>query len=164
MARQMSPEKEREYAELNAFLDIYATHVMKIDPKSPAHPTNAGERIVAAVGKAKALVGLRQAINDTLEGLQDLSAEQLRPLDIALKQAGIVTITELRRRYSRQFKAILKRGSIRNETEYYMIKATLDDCAGSVAQAEREQLGSMLLAYEQAANNSFKPNPLRGSA
>jgi hypothetical protein len=164
MARQISVEKEREYAELNAFLDMYATHFMKIDPADPVHPTNVGRRMVAAIGKSKALVGLRQAVNDAVEDLQDLNHKQVEILDSALRQAGIVTLTELRRRHSRKYKAILKRGSVRNETEYYMVKAVLDDCSESLASEEMEQLGSILLAFEQAANNSFKPNPLRGSA
>jgi hypothetical protein len=69
MTYAMSAEREREYADLSAFLDMYATHFRKIDPTDPRHPTNAGLRIFAAVGKSKALVGLRQAINDSLEGL-----------------------------------------------------------------------------------------------
>ena len=77
----MSAEREREYADLGAFLDMYATHFRKIDPADPRHPTNAGTRIAAAVGKSKALVGLRQAINDTREDLQVLTPEQVSKLD-----------------------------------------------------------------------------------
>ena len=165
MTRPLSPEKEREYAELSAFLDVYATYFLKVDPASPAHPTNAGKQIATAVGKAKALVGLRQAINDSLEGLlQDLSPEQVAQLDAALHATGIVTLTELCRRHSRQYKALVRRGSLRNETEYYLAKGVFCDCAAFLSSEEAERLGAMLLAFEQAANNSFKPNPLRGSA
>ena len=160
----MSAEREREYADLGAFLDMYATHFRKIDPADPRHPTNAGTRIAAAVGKSKALVGLRQAINDTREDLQVLTPEQVSKLDSLLIDAGIVTLSELRRRYSRQYKAILRRGKIRNDTEYYLVKGISDECADLLNEAEIDQLRSMLLAFELAANNSFKPKPLRGSA
>ena len=159
MARPVSQEREREYAELNAFLDMYATHFMKIDPASPTHPTNAGKRIVAAVGKSKALIGLRQAINDSLEALQDLTPEQVAQLDRALRQSGIITLTELRRRHSRKYKAIFKRGVIRNEMEYYMVKAVLDGCAVSLSDTELTHLGSMLMTFEQAANKSVGSFP-----
>src|SRR5690606_2666867 len=119
MASRISKEHELEHAELSACLDMYATHILKIDPNDPAHPTNAGKQIVAAVGMAKALVGLRQAITDSLEALEGLPLQTVTQLDQALRQAGIVTLTELRRRHSRKYKAILKRGHIRDEMEYY---------------------------------------------
>ncbi len=161
MTRPLSPEKEHEFAKLSAFLDMYATHFMKSDPSSPSHPTNSLSRISAAVGKSKALVGLRQAINDSLEGLRDLTPEHVTQLDATLRAAGIITLAELRRRYSRQYKALFRRGTLRNETEYYLAKGVLCDCGETLEPAEAEQLGAMLLAFEQAANNSFKPNPLR---
>ncbi len=114
MAGRISDEKVREYAELNAFLHMYATHFMKIDPASPVHPTNVGKQIVAAVGLSKALVGLRQAINDSLEGLQDLAPEQVEQLDMSLRQSGIITLTELRRRHSREVRG---RSEARRDTQ-----------------------------------------------
>ena len=162
MARQVSPATEREYARLNAFLDLYATHVMKIDPADPAHPTNTGQRIVAAVGKSKALVGLRQAVNDCLEGMHDLGNAQNAQLDAMLRQSGVVTLTELLRTHSRRYQAILKRGRVRNETEYYMVKAVLDDGIAGLAEAEKVRLGSMLLAFEQSVGDASAPGAPRG--
>ena len=69
MPCQMSPEREREYAELHAFIDFIATDVSGIDPADPIDPTNVGKRIVTEYGKSKALEGLKQAVNDTVEDL-----------------------------------------------------------------------------------------------
>ena len=159
MARPLSAEKEREYDELSAFVDTYATHFMKIDPADPIHPTNVGRHMVAATGKAKALAGLRQAASDFVESLQDFDHQQVEILDAALKRAGIVTLTELRRRHSRKYKSILKRGSVRDEAEYYLITAILNDCSDSIDSQEVDRLNSILLDFEQAANQSFKPTP-----
>jgi hypothetical protein len=148
MARRTSDEVKREYVELNAFVDMYATYFRKIDPGSDAHPTNVGKRIVAAVGFSKALVGLRQAVNDCLEGLQDLSPLEVQQLDTALRQSGIVTLTELRRRHCRKYKAVLKRGAVRSETEYYMVKAVLDERTDALSETEVATLGDMLVGYE----------------
>ncbi|KFL35704.1 hypothetical protein [Arenimonas donghaensis] len=153
----MSAEKEREYAELNAFVDMYATHFMKIGPADPMHPTNVGRHMVATLGKSKALVGLRQAASDAVEALQDFDHQQVEVLDSALKRAGIVTLTELRRRHSRKYKSILKRGSVRNEAEYYLIAAVMNDCSDSLDSQEIDRLNSILSNFEKAADQSFKP-------
>ena len=151
MPRRPSPEKEREYAELAAFLDLWSTHVNKIDPGNPAHPTNVGREILAQYGFSKALEGMRQAINDTLEDLPDLSPESIRELDAILQSGGVVTITELRRRCSSRYRTILKRGALRNETDYHLVKNILDDVDSSIDAAERDHLCTMLLAFEQRA-------------
>lgn len=161
---RMSPEKEQEFDELRRFVDMYATNFMKIDPANSIHPSHVSQRIIATVGRSEALVGVRQAANDCLEGLQDLTLDEVRELDAALRTAGIITLSELRRRQSGKYKGILKRGRIRTETEYYMIKAVLDDCSASTSQDEVQNLDSMISSYELAVNNSFKPRPLRGSA
>ena len=159
MARPLSAEKEREYAELSAFVDMYATHFLKISPADPMHPTNVGRHMVAAIGKSKALVGLRQAVGDCVESLQDFDHQQVEILDAALKRAGIVTLTELRRRHSRKYRSILKRGSIRDEAEYYLVTTVLSDCSDSIDPEEIDRLNSILLDFEQSANHSFKPTP-----
>ena len=150
MAKRTSDEVTREYVELNAFVDMYATHFLRIDPLSENHPTNVGKQIVAAVGISKALVGLRQAVNDCLEGLQGLTPAEVQQLDAALRQAGIATLTELRRRHSRHYKAVLKRGAVRSETEHYMVKAVLDERTDALSATELATLDGMLLVYETA--------------
>jgi hypothetical protein len=148
MPRRPSPEKEAEYAELCAFVEMWATVVWKVDPESPAHPANVGPRILAEVGLSKALEGERQGINDVLEGLRDWKPERIRELDIALRNDGYITITELRRRYASRYKSILKRGLLRNETDYYLVKDILGDVESPIAAEEREHLGQMVLAFE----------------
>lgn len=152
MTRKISPEKDHEYEELSAFLDMYVTHFLKIDSANPVHPTNVGRSIVASVGKSKALTGLRQAINDTLDDLKDIPPELVIQLDTALRASGIVTLTELRRRYSRQYRGILKRMKIRNETEYYLVKAVLEDVESPVTKSDKSALGEMLLVFEQESS------------
>jgi hypothetical protein len=97
----MSAEREREYEELQAFLDFIATHVFGIDPANPTHPTNVGRKIAAEFGKSMALRGLRQAINDVLEVLADKPSDVISSLDIALEERQIITLSEVRHRYRR---------------------------------------------------------------
>ncbi len=151
MPRQMSPEREREYNQLHAFLDFVSTHVFRIDPSNPVHPTNAGKRIVAEYGKSKALEGLKQAINDTVEDLGDKPAEFLSTLDAALRESQIITFSEVRRRYAASYRRIMKRGYIETETEYYLVKGVVVDVSSLVSDSERCSLEAMLTRYESEA-------------
>ena len=149
MPRQMSPARELEYEELHAFLDFYATHVSGIDPTNLIHPTNVGKLIVAEYGRAKALHGLQQAVNDLVEDLSGQPLEYIKRLDAALRTCGIVTFSEVRRRYASSYRRIMKRRKIRNETEYYLIAGVLADCSTLAPNEERALLGQLVAQYEQ---------------
>jgi hypothetical protein len=147
MARRMSPERESEFEKLAAFVDFYATRQMRIDPASPTHPSNSLRDIVEKFGRSQALEGLRQAANDVVESLDHASLEWTSRIDAELRAAGIMTVTELRHSYSRSFAKILKRGSIRSETEYYLVKGVAD--GSPLADEETRKLLDMLSAFEE---------------
>jgi hypothetical protein len=151
MPRQMSPEREREYAELHAFLDFYSTHVSGIDQSNPVHPTNVGRRIVEEYGRSKAIDGLKQAVNDTVEALSNQPLEYVQRLDAALRERGIITFSEVRRRYASSYRRILKRGKIKSETEYYIIAGVLADFTPMASDEERAVLSRLVAQYEQGA-------------
>lgn len=151
MSRQMSPEREREYAELHAYLDFYSTHVSGIDPANPIHPTNVGRRIVEEYGRSKALDGLKQAVNDTVEDLCDQPLGYIQRLDAALREQGILTFSEVRCRYASSYKRIMKRGKIKSETEYYIIAGVLADFSSLATAEERTLLGQLVVQCEQGA-------------
>jgi len=153
MARSMSPEREREYSELHAYLDFYSTNVIGIDPADPIHPTNVGKRIVAEYGKSKALDGLKQAVNDTVEELSGKSPDYIQRLDAALRENGLLTFSEVRRRYASSYKRILKRGKIKTETEYYLVAGVLADFTSLASDEERATLEQLTSQYEQSAVN-----------
>lgn len=150
MPREMSPKREQEYAELSAFLDFFSTNVLGVDPSSPSHSRNVGKRIVAEVGESKALDGLKQAVNDAVEALVDQPAEFVQRLDASLQEAGLLTFSEVRRRYASSYKWILKRGAIKSDTEYYLIAGVLADSAKSADADERATLGRLVSDYERS--------------
>jgi hypothetical protein len=141
-------ESEREYDELSAFLAHFATKYWGFAPDNPIHPANVGREMVAQFGKAKALVGLRQAINDVIEDSQDFSPSQVAKFDCELRELGIVSLSELRHRHSRQYRQIRKRGEIKNESEFYLIKAILEETSPILAPEERESLNEMMRRFE----------------
>ena len=93
----MSPDKEREYSELISFVSIFATRAWNIDPTDPVHPANVAAHIAKTLGKAKALVGARQAANDAIEALRGFTQQQLASLDARLIETGLITVAEMHR-------------------------------------------------------------------
>ena len=147
MPRQMSPEHEREFAELAGYLDYFATHVWKIDPESPVRPTTALKGIVASHGRSRALAGLRQAVNDTVESVAHKPGVA-QALDEALRAHGLLGFYEVARRYASAYRKILKRGRIKNETEYYLVHGALVDLANALADDERAELAKLVEGFE----------------
>jgi hypothetical protein len=70
--------------------------------------------------------GLRQAINDVIERSRHLDPRVVRTMDVELAAQGLVTLSELRRRFSREYAQILRRKRISNEIEYYLIRGVVD--------------------------------------
>ena len=109
------------------------------------------QSIVAEFGKSKALDGLKQATNDIVEELGNRPPEFLAQLDATLRDRGIITFSEVRRRYAAAYRRILKRGKILSETEYYLIRGIVSDFPGQASVAERVALEAMLAEYERHA-------------
>ena len=154
MPRQMSEEKLREYGELKRFFEVWETQLFPnqfFAADHPHHPVNALASIEQRFGRSRALSGLKQAINDNLESVEDYRPEQIARIDEALHQAGAPTLTQLVVRQSKAFRAILRRGKIRNDAEFYMVSAVLSDTSTDRPDAEIATLGSMVAAYEAKA-------------
>jgi len=149
VVRQMSPEREREFAELAGYLDYFATHVWKIAPKSPVHPTTALKVIVESNGRSKALAGLRQAVNDTVESIAHKPGV-VQALDEALRGHGLLSFYEVARRYAGAYRKILKRGRIKSETEYFLLHGALVDQANGLTDDERVELAKLVEDFESA--------------
>ena len=148
MSKPLSPDREREFQELLAFVDFYMTYVHRIDRSSEVHVSSVCENIVHAHGKSKALEGLRQATNDIIEDLSSRPSGGIEALDDALRLAGIVTASEVRRRYASLYKRIVKRGTIRNDTEYYLVHGIVIDLGNATPDNDRAMLQQLLDSYE----------------
>ncbi|MGH8491836.1 MAG: hypothetical protein ACRERR_01835 [Moraxellaceae bacterium] len=146
MARLLSPEKEAEYEELHGFLRFYLVELKGV---SGAEYDQGTIDIAEKFGRSKALVGLRQAINDIFEELSDANSEVIALLDQTLSAKGLVLFSELHRRYSNQYKRLIKRGAIRNDTEFYLASGIVCDLTASISSEERAKLQFMMEAYER---------------
>ena len=148
MARALSPQAAAEYEELGAFLRFYLVVCKGAD-------ISLFEKSIATIeerfGRSKALIGLRQAVNDTIEELAGANSEAIQRLNASLTERGLVSFSELQLRYSARLKSLLRRGHIRNDTEFYLVSGVASDLSANVSESERGQLQRMLETYERDA-------------
>ncbi|ALM90289.1 hypothetical protein AOR13_1246 [Alteromonas stellipolaris LMG 21856] len=105
--------------------------------------------IVNKFGKSKALQGLKQAINDTLEDTASWDSNTVSELDEQLRDNGTITLSTLRTRYWSKYKSILKRGKIKNETEYYLIRGLECELDNGIPQEQRTLLAELVRDFEE---------------
>ncbi len=145
----MQEEAELEYAKMKDFLSFYAERYLKVEGQSPDRQPIASLEALEKKSMKMAFNGLRQAINDCVEMSLNFDHAEVEKLDSQLRSRGIVTLSELRRRYSKSYAKILKRGQIKNETEYYLVRNVLHDPTEKAAE-ERKLLEELISDYEAA--------------
>ncbi len=143
----MRQEPDREYVEMKAFLSLYADRYLNVEGLPPEKRPIANLEALEKKSMKTASNGLRQAINDCVEVSFHLDHKEVAKLDDQLRSRGIVTLSELRRRYSKRYAKIVKQGQIKNDTEYYLIRNVLDDPTTKTAE-ERELLEKLIANYE----------------
>ncbi len=142
-------DAEREFDELLAFMSFTSLKFWGFGPEHELNPAKVSRFAVEKFGKAKVLVGLRQAVNEHLEDFQEFTPVQVAELDKELRAQGIVTLTELRWRHSRQYAAIRERGSIESDAEYLLVSGILDEIGPMLWDEEREMLAAMVRRFEK---------------
>lgn len=136
-----------DYDARKRFLGWFAEKHLNISPTDPHHPLKALARTEAA-SRSNARKGLDMAINDCVEVAQGFRPDQLRAADEELAGMGLPTLSALRLKRSRHLKAVLKRGTIRTEVEYYALR---DLAESAIPEDERDKLWRLLEHFEEQA-------------
>lgn len=148
MERDTDDKVEPSYDELKQFLAFYTERYLNIETVPlEKRPIASLDELEKTRPKAAA-AGLRQAINDCIEMSLHFNNSDIEILDNDLRELGIVTISTLRRLYSKTYKRILSRGKIKNDTELHFIKNVLNDPTPK-ASDEIEKLEEMIAVYEE---------------
>ncbi|RYD47216.1 MAG: hypothetical protein EOP85_05900 [Verrucomicrobiaceae bacterium] len=142
---KISPD---EYGSLKEFCAAWTTRFPFPVDLAPEHDPIAILEQFEKKSMAMARTSLGMMVNDLVEFSVDLPAAEIRKTDADFTARGIMTLSEVRRRYSRQLKSIIKRGRIRNEEDYYLVTGILADMSNGASDTEREQLGMMVSEYE----------------
>lgn len=139
----------KEYLELKAFLEFFILHhlTMSNTLTDANHPSNVFKDMNEKKITKRAFDGLKQAVNDCVEMTRNLKQEEINAIDSKFKAAGVLTLTTVRGRYSRELKKILRRGSIKSDDEYFLVRGLLSQ---SIVEnnSEYEALDLMLNVYE----------------
>jgi hypothetical protein len=151
MKSRVSPAKLKEYQELKSFFVLWETRISRSihSPEHPDHPVNCLNAIEAKYGFSIAFKGLKQAVGDILEMTSHLDVEGVKTIDGALMSGGYLTLSALRMRYRSTYAAVLRRGRIRNTTEFYLLNGIASDQSLDLSSQERSDIDALLVRYEQ---------------
>jgi hypothetical protein len=147
----MSKLSLEEYENLKKFFICYVDWFIPINQKS----TRLEDQPLEFLGRLEktsmtnAKKGLQMAINDLVEMSSDWKPDQIATADQKFAQNQLPTLSEIRRRYSRKYLGLLKRGEIKTEQEYYLLKGIADGGSIEAGANEVGQIDVMLAAYER---------------
>lgn len=132
--------------EKKAFLGCFFDRYMRPE-NFPAelHPLKFVENLEATTPRYVSR-GLSMALDNILEMSTVWTKEQVEQANTYLAGEGVPTLSMMRLRYSKRLKAILTRGQINTEVEYYLVKGTISGGANDPDRAQ--QLQSLADAYE----------------
>ncbi len=152
MSKRPSPEQIAEYDECQLFINtLYRYLIVNSgdpeweetialplpDPWRNGHPFS------------QSFEGVKQAASDLLADTRDATGDELAKIDGFLSQSNSPTLSEMRRRIWQSLPKVLKRGRIRNETEYYLLKEIAEGTSQSdLEPAEYELVCGLIGDYE----------------
>jgi len=139
-----------DYNQLKAFIALYSEKYRDLTTTpSHLHPTSLLERAEKA-NPEQAVNGVLTEINRIIEGSFNWSAGMVAEFEAALKEKGIISLGELQKNFSKEYKAIIKRGEIKTRVEYYMAKDLVSNDESIASAEEREMLEDMMVVFEEA--------------
>jgi len=148
MSKSPSPERLAEYDQLYKFFCAMWSHLIERYPSLAESTRLDDPRAVKWAGEPRFdefFSGLRQGISDLLEMTKDLKKDEIFALDSRLNEAGLISLTEMRIKIWKTIPRILKRGHIRNDDEYYLLKEKVIDLADTTLDGEACKLADRLL-------------------
>lgn len=146
----MPPSVHEELLELKSFATAVMSTAGTLTELAVLEPCTELDESELRAPKSS-LKGWRMAVNDCIEMTGHWSTERVIAMDAALRKAGIVTLSEIRRRYSTRLASILKRGTIRGEVEYHLVAGLVADTASNLSAEERFKLQVLVSNFEQSA-------------
>ena len=134
----------QNFAQMKAW---FARMVPEWIPSEHLTPETHPVAVLAAIeaqSLSKARAGLAMAIGDIIEDTDCWSPQRVTATDDLLVSNGLPTLSEMRLRFSRVIARVVKRGTIKNEVEYYAVRN-----AAELPQEVGAHLWPLLAAYEQ---------------
>lgn len=147
----MTKLRPAEYQQLKRFLQFFSERFFDLGSVEPHLRPLAFLEAFERTAPSRAAAGLRMAVNDCVEMSSHWPVSKVAALDTELTSKGIVSLSQVRQRYWGRYAAVLKRGRIRSDVEYYLVQGVLVDQASTLQAPERERLQELVSMYEQSA-------------
>jgi len=104
----------------------------------------------------RAVANSRISVNGIVAQSFRWSTSRIARLESELREKGIISLAELRARFQKEYKAMIKRGELRDLVEYYMAKELVDSDTRPATRRERDTLMDMMAAFGEAEVARFK--------
>lgn len=133
-----------DYDRMRAWLAHVARQVLPAGLITPeTNPVAVLDRLAAA-SVAKARSGLAMAVSDLVEMTTGWPDDQVEAMDRDLRDEGLPSLSEVRAQFSKAVHRAVRRGRIKDDTEYYTVRN-----AAELGGQSQEQLCALLAAYEE---------------
>lgn len=150
MAIKINGQNQHLYEQILAiFLKVLEDEAQKIFPdyreKSRLEPSNinsTGTAIKPTPGQYRK--GLEQGIHDMISWSKDLPKEIRLKIEQQLENQNLPSLSAMQLAAFNTIPKVLKRKSIRNETEWYLINEALSDTASELTPDQRTELDKYL--------------------
>lgn len=137
-----------DYPALKGFFAWMCDHAMTLSEQlDPEHHPIAVLDAMETRRPAMARKGLAMAIGDLMEEFDAHNSEWLARIDGGLTTAGWPSFSAVRAQFGLKVRAVLKRGIVRSDVEYY----TLRNCVEAMPEPDRGAAWNMLSAFEAKA-------------
>lgn len=130
-----------EYPVFREWFALMSPLVFNSKQYPPEHAPLAMLDDLAQKSPSKARKGLSMAIGDLIELTDSWPNEALAAADKELIEAGVPSLSAVRRRFSRSINAIVRRGQIKTEQEYHAVRNVVE-------AADEDGLWHLLADYE----------------
>jgi hypothetical protein len=97
---------------------------------------------LCAKSPAQARQGLAMAVNDLIEATGGWSDSQVAAADQTLSAQELPTLSEIRARFSKTVRSVIRRGEIKNEVEYHAVRNAVE------LTSDADRLWKLLAEYE----------------
>lgn len=135
---------------------LFATYVEEVLQQGPVSALSALEALdrMESESESKARKGLDIALNDIVEATERWAYRAVAEFDKLLQSKGGTTLSEMRVRRSRAYKALIKKGRIDRESDYYLVRGVLEGASESLSAESLISLRSMLVQYESGISEA----------
>jgi hypothetical protein len=108
------------------------------------------EPFIEITRKCNRLNEIKMLLNDITEWGKHMKPEEMAQLDESLKNKRLPSFTQITNNKYKKLLAVISRGHIKNESEYYLVNDfACDVTEGLITENERQSINKLIGEYEE---------------